>query len=238
MGLPSLRDSPIGMGQTLRFSEQKRNAPDINVLLILFCTHTLDSALSFQWGYQYISFFYYLKIKYGQCIYIVIIFTMYSQRIQITLTFQWSKSLMGISLEKKPNSPRLNEVERKYIAKYGRVQFNDHYRRIKSYNTMYEVIESNHKNGRHYFDPDTMIAWNSKTFHFENTCFIDRVYSPSFMFLRELPKYTYKVMVVLEKGRLKNWAICDSMKEAQKEQQAFLNMHTVEIERILNLNHI
>ena len=52
MGLPSLRDSPIGMGQTLRSSEQKRNAPDINVLHILFCTHTLDSALSFQWGYH------------------------------------------------------------------------------------------------------------------------------------------------------------------------------------------
>ena len=145
---------------------------------------------------------------------------------------------MGISLDKKPNSSRLNEVEREYIKKYGRVQFNDHYRRVKSYNTMYEVIESNHKNGRHYFDPDTMIAWNSKTFHFENTCFIDRVYSPSFMFLRELPKNTYKVMVVLEKGRLKNWAICDSMKEAQKEQQTFLNMDAVEIERILNLNHI
>ena len=145
---------------------------------------------------------------------------------------------MGISLDKKPNSPRLNEVERKYISKYGRVQFNEHYRRVKSYNNMVEVIEDNHKNGRHYFDPDTMVAWNSKTFHFKNTCFIDRVYSPSFLFLRKLPKYTYKVMVVLEKGRLKNWAICDSMKEAQKEQQAFLNMDAVEIERILNLNHI
>jgi hypothetical protein len=145
---------------------------------------------------------------------------------------------MGISLDKKPNSPRLNEVERTYIRKYGRVQFNEHYRRVKSYNTMHEVIESNHKNGMHYFDPDTLVFWNSQTTNFKNTCFIDRVYSPSFLFLRELPKYTYKVMVVLEKGRLKNWAICDSMKEAQKEQQAFLNMDAVEIERILNLNHI
>ena len=141
---------------------------------------------------------------------------------------------MGISLEKKPNSSRLNKVERKFISRYGRVQYNDHYRRVKSYNTMHEVIDSNHKNGRHYFDPQTMIMWNSKTFHFKNTCFIDRVYSPSFMFLRELPKYTYKVMVLLEKGNLKNWAICDSMKEARKEQQTFLRMNQIQIEEILN----
>ena len=141
---------------------------------------------------------------------------------------------MSISLEKKPNSLRLNEVERTYIQKYGRVQFNEHYRRIKSYNTMYEFIESNHKNGGQYFHPQTMVMWNSKTYHFKKTTFIDRVYSPSFMFLREKPKYTYKVMCLLENGKLKNWAICDSMKEAKKEQQTFLNMNEVEIERILN----
>ena len=139
-----------------------------------------------------------------------------------------------VSLEKKPNSSRLNKVERKFISRYGRVQYNDHYLRVKSYNTMHEVIDSNHNNGRHYFDPQTMVFWNSQTTNFKNTCFIDRVYSPSFMFLRELPKYTYKVMVLLENGKLKNWAICDSMKEARKEQQTFLKMDVVEIEEILN----
>tara|TARA_A100001515_G_scaffold133462_1_gene122690 strand:+ start:645 stop:1082 length:438 start_codon:yes stop_codon:yes gene_type:complete len=145
---------------------------------------------------------------------------------------------MGISLDKKPNSPRLNEVERTYINKYGRVQFNEHYLRVKSYDTMVQFIESNHKNDMHYFSPETLVFWNSQTTNFKNTTFIDRVYSPSFLFQRILPKYTYKVMICLEKGRLKNWAICDSLKDAKKEQQAFLNMDSVEVERILNLNHI
>ena len=143
---------------------------------------------------------------------------------------------MGISLDKKPNSPRLNEVERTYIKKYGRVQFNEQYKRVKSYDTMVQFINSNHENGMHYFSPDTLVFWNSQTTNFKNTTFIDRVYSPSFLFLRELPKYTYKVMILLENGNLKNWAICNSMKEAKKEQRDFLKMSTVEIETILNLN--
>tara|TARA_R100001163_G_scaffold3338_1_gene4973 strand:+ start:228 stop:668 length:441 start_codon:yes stop_codon:yes gene_type:complete len=141
---------------------------------------------------------------------------------------------MGTSTEKKPNLSRLNEVERDYIKKYGRVQFNDHYKRVKSYDTMVQFINSNHENGMHYFSPDTLVFWNSQTTNFKNTTFIDRVYSPSFLFLRELPKYTFKVMILLENGNLKNWAICNCMKEAKKEQQAFLNMDAVEIERILN----
>ena len=141
---------------------------------------------------------------------------------------------MGISLEKQPNTPRLNKVERKFIKRYGMIQYQDHYLRVKSYKTMIEFINSNHKNDGHYFDPDTLVFWGSKVFEFNNTSFIDRVYSPSYLFQQQLPKYTYKVMVLLEKGKLKNWAICDSMKEAKQQQSKFHNMNQIEVEELLN----
>tara|TARA_B100000214_G_scaffold366448_1_gene335414 strand:- start:525 stop:938 length:414 start_codon:yes stop_codon:yes gene_type:complete len=130
---------------------------------------------------------------------------------------------------------QLNNHERKFIKKYGMVRFKEHYKRVQSYNTLFQLQQDNKYHKKHYFDPRTSEVWGSSIHHFKNTCFIDRVYGPSHFFRgHDGPKYKYKLMLICEKGILENWAICDSMNEAKKEQKQLLSMTNIEIEQIIN----
>jgi hypothetical protein len=129
---------------------------------------------------------------------------------------------------------KINSHQREYIKSYGMVQFNEHYKHVQSHNSLSELKEVNRDNGRHYFDKDTIASWGSHIFSFKKTCFIDRVYGPSFFFRRVGPKYKYKVMIICKKGSVITWSISDNMKEAKKEQKELLSMSMVDIEKILN----